>query len=85
MSGRPRTSTRAKRGTWVEVHGYLWASKAPTQAICCQGHIMSCPLFSFGCPRTSMEATWYQHGTRGSLVGDQEIPGKFSEHSGDHW
>jgi len=85
MSGCPRTSTQEKRGTWVEVHGHLWVSKAPTWAIRCQGHIMSRPLFSIGCPRTSMEAAWYQRGVRGSPVGDQEIPGKFSEHSGDHW
>ena len=42
-------------------------------------------LSSAGHPRTSKEAAWYQRGTQGSLVGNQEIPGNFSEHSGDPW
>jgi len=40
---------------------------------------------SAGCLRTSMEAAWCQRGIRGSLMGNPEIPEKFSEHSGDHW
>ena len=54
----------------MAIMGYMgggpWTFKgiqAPTRAIRCQGHIMLCPLFSIGCPQTSMEATWYQRGT----------------------
>jgi len=82
VQGRPTMAIMGYMG------GGPWMSmcvQAPTRAIRCQGHIMVCPLFSTGCPQTSKEAAWYQRGTRGSLVGDQEIPGKFSEYSGDHW
>jgi len=51
--------------SWGGKSGGPWTS---TQVQCCQGHIMMCPLFS-----------WVMCGTRGSLVGDQEIPRKISK------
>jgi len=41
-----------------------------------------CALSSAGYPQTSIEAARVRCRTQGSLMGNQEIPGKFSGH---HW